>query len=50
MRIAIILLLSAAAAGGYYYYNTRPGPLERAGSIADEGVDKTKRVIKILTE
>ncbi len=52
MKLGIIAALMAVAAGGYFYYDyvTRPGPAEQAGAVLDEAIDKTKRIIDVVTE
>ena len=52
MKIVLAVTLIAIAVGGYYYYDyaTRPGPAEQAGAVLDEAIDKTKRIIDVVTE
>jgi len=52
MKIVVAAALIAIAAGGYFYfdYATRPGPAEQAGAVLDEAIDKTKRIIDVVTE
>ena len=52
MKLGLIVAVIALAAGGYFYYDyvTQPGPAEQAGAVLDEAVDKTKRIIDVVTE
>ena len=52
MKLVVIAALIAVLAGGYFYYDyvTRPGPAEQAGALLDETIDKTKRIIDVVTE
>jgi len=52
MKLGLIVAVIAIAIGGYFYYDyvTRPGPAEQAGAVLDEAIDKTKRIIDVVTD
>lgn len=52
MKLAAIAFLIVLAVGGWLYYDgvTQPGPAEQAGAVLDEAIDKTRRVIDVVTE
>lgn len=50
MRLLIVGVIVVAAAVGVYVYATREGPAEQAGRMADEALDKAKRIIDVVTE
>lgn len=50
MRLLILGLVVAAVGYGVYLYAAQEGPGEKAGRIADETLDKAKRIIDVVTE
>ena len=48
--VAFIVIAIVIGVFVYYDYITRPGPAEQAGAVLDEAIDKTKRIIDVVTE